>query len=149
VSIDYASLIQTLDDAENALDLAQADTNDKRLMAKCRSIRRDVLAARAAIARDQCVTYEAALEAAGLRRLVATSWACGGSRCCDAPEMLRRVCTRKVDPISIADAVGCLAIGLPPKGASPLPDASAALLDIRGTFKRPKLSFDDLPPPPR
>jgi len=137
MGIDYASLIQTLDDAENALDLAQADTNDARLMTKFRAIRRDVLAARAAVARDQCGVYEAALEAAGLGRLIATSWSTPGSnRGCDAAEMLRRVCTRKVDPLSIADAVGSLAVGIPPSGARPFPDASAMLLSIRGTFGR-------------
>jgi hypothetical protein len=129
--IDYQKLVAVLDAAENALDIAQASTDSANEAARhvaamkmIRDVRRDVI-------KEQCAVYEAALEAAGLSCIIATSWNTPRSGGCDGVMMLHDVCTRKIRPLTIAEAVGRLAVGERPEGATAWADAAAVLLALR------------------
>jgi DNA-binding LacI/PurR family transcriptional regulator len=129
--INYEKLIDALDAASEMLDIAQAATESDYDRGRTVFAMRAVREAIRDVTRDRCAVYEEALNAAGLSCLVATSWFTKRSRSCDGVAMLHDVCTRQVNPLSIAEAVGRLAIGEVPEGARPMSDASEILHALR------------------
>ena len=129
--INYDKLIDALDLACAMLDIAQAATESADERQRHRFAMRAVREALRDVSRDRCAVYEEALNAAGLSCLVATSWFTRRSRSCDGAVMLHDVCTRQVNPLSIAEAVGRLAVGEVPDGARPMSDASEILHALR------------------